>query len=343
MKDNIIFISNSVGGIKTFEDILIKFIHIKRIKCIVINNIYYNKKDKQKINHYKSNVIKQPLNTFKILNKIKKRTKNANQNFLFIFSNPIIYVIYFLYIKIFYNKNKIYFFVHSHLTKKNVSLYLITLISSIFFLFTNRVYYVSRFTRKWWERIYFFPLFTKGIIQYNSIILPRHKKKKTNKKFRIGFVGRIDREKGLDVFLDIAHKNKKNYIFNVFSEQHLKLNTDQKKYINFFYREKKSTIYNNIDLLLITSPIENCPYAVLEAKSLGIPTLSVLTKGGINEIIKNNYDGIIIKSNKKIINIKKFIDKIRSNYKFFSDNSLKEAEKYSARIKIPLLIKNIIF
>ena len=341
MTNNIIFISNSAGGIKTFEDILIKFIHIKKVKCIIINNISYKEIEKRKIEHHKIDVLKQPLNTFKILDKIKKTKKT--ENFTFVFSNPIIFVIYFLYIKFFYNKKKIYFFVHSHLTKKKISLYLITLLSSILFLFTDGIYYVSQFTKKWWIQIYFFPLFSKSTIQYNSVILPKNKKKIANKKFRLGFVGRIDREKGLGVFLDIAQKNKSNYIFNVFSEHRLKLDKNQKKYINFFYNKNKSTIYNNIDLLLVTSPIENCPFAVLEAKSYGIPTLCVLTRGGINEIIKNNYDGIIIKSNKKITKIQKFVDKIKDNYNFFSNNSFKEAKKYSADIKIPILIKKIIF
>jgi glycosyltransferase involved in cell wall biosynthesis len=341
MKNNIIFISNSKGGIKTFEDILIKYIQKEKIRCIIINNISYKKNEKNKADHYKINVLKKPLKTFRTLNEIKDKNKDAK--FTFIFSNPIIFVIYFLYIKFFYNRKKIYFFVHSHLTKKNISLYLMTLLGSFLFLFINKIYYVSKFTKKWWSKMYLFPLLSKSSIQYNSVIIPKNTSKKINKKLRLGFVGRIDREKGLDLFLDIAHKNKDNYTFNVFSEQYLKLNNKQKKYVNFFYKKNKPSIYNNIDLLLLTSPIENCPFNVLEAKSYGIPTLSILTKGGVNEIIRDNFDGLIVNSEKKIINLSKSIDKIKDNYKFYSKNSFKEANKYNANVRIPILIKEIIF
>jgi len=339
MKNNIIFISNSRGGIKTFEDILIKYLNKKKIKCEVINNVSYKKNLERNINHYKIDVLKQPAHTFNILNKIKKKDKN----FSFIFSNPIIFVIYYPYIKFFYNKKKIFFFAHSHLTKKKISHYLITLISSALFLFINKVYYVSKFTKKWWSKMYFFPLFSKNSIQYNSVTIPKNKKKKINKKFRLGFVGRIDKEKGLGVFLDIAKKNKDNYDFNIFSEQYFKINKEQKRYMKFFYKKEKSIIYNNIDLLLVTSPIENCPFNVLEAKSYGIPTLCVMTKGGINEIIKDNYDGLTINSYKKLKNISTFVNKIKNNYKFYSKNSFKSANKYNADIKIPRLIKKIVF
>ena len=56
MKNNIIFISNSRGGIKTFEDILIKYLNKKKIKCEVINNVSYKKNLERNINHYKIDV-----------------------------------------------------------------------------------------------------------------------------------------------------------------------------------------------------------------------------------------------------------------------------------------------
>tara|TARA_B110000027_G_scaffold116755_1_gene127654 strand:+ start:901 stop:1920 length:1020 start_codon:yes stop_codon:yes gene_type:complete len=339
MKNNIIFISNSKGGIKTFEDTFVKYTLKDKIRSIIINNTSYKKNEKDRIKHYKIDVLKQRLNTFKILKKIN----NKKENFTFIFSNPIIFVIYFFYIKFFFNKKKIYFIVHSHLTKKKISLYIITLIGSFLFLFINKIYYVSKFTKKWWSQMYFFPLFSKSSIQYNSITIPKNITKKIGTKFRLGYVGRIDKEKGLDLFLDIARKNKDNYVFNIFSEQKLRLNNNKKKYVKFFYKKSKTVIYNNIDLLLVTSPIENCPFNVLEAKSYGIPTLCILTKGGINEIIRDKFDGLIINSEKKFINLQKFILTIKNNYKFFSKNSFKESKKYDAYIRIPKLIKEMIF
>ena len=58
--------------------------------------------------------------------------------------------------------------------------------------------------------------------------------------------------------------------------------------------QKKEFIYNKINLLFVTSDIENCPLNVLEAKSYGIPTITI-SNGGIKEIIKNNKDGFLLK------------------------------------------------
>jgi glycosyltransferase involved in cell wall biosynthesis len=337
MKNNIVFISNAIGGIKTFQDVLIKFITQKKIECTLIDKKPF-KNHKKKLKYYKVNVLKEIYSTFIILKKIKDKSKGKNT--IFIFSNPIIFIVYFLYIKFSFDKKKIFFFAHSHLTKKSTLLYLCTFLCGIFFLYTNKIFYVSKFTKEYWSKKYFFPRFAKNAIQYNSIELSKKIKPFNKKKFRIGFVGRADKEKGLRKFLDIAYENRYNFIFNVFSNSKINLNNNQKKFAHFFFNKDKSTIYKNMDLLLVTSPIENCPFSVLEAKSFGIPTLIYFTKGGIHEIIKNNHDGVIIKSKKKKINTINYINKIKFNYKFFSQNAFNNAKKYNANINITQLIGN---
>ena len=338
MKNSIIFISNAFGGIKTFQDILIKFIIKKKVECILVDEKQFKKYKKDKLRFYKINVLKEVSKTFKILKKINKENKHKNK--IFIFSNPIIFIIYFLYIKLYFNNNKIFFFAHSHLTKKGILFYLFTFLSGIFFLCCNKIFYVSKFTKKYWVKKYFFPKFAKDKIQYNSIE-PVNKINKSYKgKFRIGFVGRAEKEKGLKRFLEIANENKDNFIFNIFSSNKISLNNNQTKYINFFLNKDASIIYKSIDLLLVTSPTENCPFSVLEAKSYGIPSLVYLTKGGIGEIVKNNYDGIVINSDKNKIGVIDYINKIKFNYKFFSRNAYINSKKYNANIKIPKLIES---
>ena len=338
MKNSIVFISNAFGGIKTFQDTLIRFIKKKKIECILIDGNSFKDHKKKEIVHYKINVLKKIPNTFKVLKDIRK--KNKNKNTIFIFSNPIIFVIYFLYIKLLFDKKKIFFFAHSHLTKKSIKLYLCSFLSGIFLIFINKVFYVSKFTKKYWIKKYFFPYFAKNKIQYNSVDLSKKINSLNNKKFRIGFVGRLDGEKGLNQFLKIAYENKNDFIFSIFSKNKLRLNNSQKKYIKFYLDKNLPTIYKNIDLLLVTSPIENCPYSVLEAKSYGIPTLIYCTKGGINEIIKNNHNGIIISCNQKKLKTIDYINKIKFNYKFFSRNAYIDAKKYDANVKIPQLIES---
>ena len=338
MKNSFVFISNAFGGIKTFQDTLIKFITKMEIDCILIDEKPFKIFKKKTLKHHKINVLKKIFNTFVILKKIKNR--NINKRTIFVFSNPVIFLIYFLYIKLSYNNKKIFFFAHSHLTKKGILLYLCSLISTLFFIYTDKIFYVSRFTKKYWEKIYFFPKFAKNSIQYNSVILSKKINKIDNKKFRIGFVGRIEKEKGLKKFLEIAYENKNNFNFNIFSDSKLNLNNSQKKYVQFFFNKSVTKIYKNIDLLLVTSPIENCPFSVLEAKRYGIPTLIYFTEGGVSEIIKNNQDGIIMNADKKKLKIIDCINKIKINYKFFSNNAHKNAIKYNADIEIPRLIKN---
>ena len=97
--------------------------------------------------------------------------------------------------------------------------------------------------------------------------------------------------------------------------------------INFYgWKTDKVEIYKNIDILLITSPIESLSYVALEAKSYGIPSVTC-SKGGIREVIKNNYDGIYLDSNEpeKILNA---LIKCRKNYKKFSRNSFKLSKSF---------------
>ncbi len=335
MKNSIIFLSNSFGGIRTFQNSLMKILTDCKLDCYLIDRQNYNEKNK-KINFYKVNVLNEIFQTFKILRKLS--INNQNKKSIFVLSNPVILVTYFIYIKFFFKNSKIFFFVHSHLTKKKISLYLFNFISSLIFLFLNKIFYVSKFTKKWWEKKYYFCKYAKNSIQYNSVFIRKKKIKNIKKKFKIGFVGRLSREKGIENFLKIANDNKDNFSFNIFSDEKLKLNYSQKKYIKFFFNLKADKIYKKIDLLLVTSPIENCPFSVLEAKSHGIPVLAYLTKGGVKEIVKNNLDGILLSKPKNKMKIREIIFKIKKKYSFFSKNAFLNAYKFDAKINIKKLI-----
>ena len=226
MKNSIIFISNAIGGIKTFQDTLIKFAIQNNIECILLDKINHNLKNKKKIKYFKIKVLDEIYNTLKILMNLSNINKRKRS--IFIFSNPVIFVIYFFFIKLFFKNSKIFFFVHSHLTKKNILLTIINYISSILFIFINRIFYVSKFTKGWWDKNYFFSKYAKNTIQYNSVELS-DKINSKNRRFSIGFIGRVTREKGLNKFLDIAYENRKKFVFKVFSDEKLKKNIKQKK------------------------------------------------------------------------------------------------------------------
>ena len=112
--------------------------------------------------------------------------------------------------------------------------------------------------------------------------------------------------------------NKKKIEFYIFGEGSIKI---KKKYANIkIYKwTKKEKIYNKINLLFVTSKIENCPLSVLEAKSYGIPTITI-SKGGIKEIIKNYKDGIILDQNISIKKIEKNLINILNKLNFYKKN-----------------------
>lgn len=56
---------------------------------------------------------------------------------------------------------------------------------------------------------------------------------------------------------------------------------------------KLAKIYSALDIFLFTSLAENCPLAVLEAMSCGVPIVSFAT-GGIPEIVRDGIEGLVV-------------------------------------------------
>ena len=136
MKNNFIFISNSFGGIKSFRNILLEELTKKNINCILIDKTKHEVK--KKIKFYKINVLSNIIETIKIIKKLS--VINKSKKSIFIFSNPIIFLLYFFFIKFFFKKYKIFFFVHSHITKQKFVLNFSNYIVSVLFLFMTNYF-----------------------------------------------------------------------------------------------------------------------------------------------------------------------------------------------------------
>ncbi len=54
-------------------------------------------------------------------------------------------------------------------------------------------------------------------------------------------------------------------------------------------------LYSSLDIFLFTSLAENCPLAVLEAMSCGLPVVSFAT-GGVPEIIRDGIEGLVVET-----------------------------------------------
>jgi len=106
-------------------------------------------------------------------------------------------------------------------------------------------------------------------------------------------------------------------------------------YIEFLGNKENPYPYiNNSDLFILPSRVEPFGLVVVEAQILGVPVLSTECIS-INELVKNNMEGLIVKNNvegiyegfKKIITNKELLSKFGENlktYKYDSDKIIKE-------------------
>jgi glycosyltransferase involved in cell wall biosynthesis len=331
MKQIFVVISNAIAGIETYENNLIKLLinNKKKIHLIINKNrsINYKTEYKYKTLHF-CDAIREPLKVLKYIYKIKK--KITNEQIIFIISNPVILVFYFLILKLLFKNKKIIFTKHSHITKISLFQITINLISSFLSNFIDKTIFVSEFTRDWWFKFFFLYRFSKNTVIHNFIYISKNKKKiKFTDNFNIGFIGRIAEEKGYSRFLEIAKKIK-NSKLKFFIYGNTQSQESSNGYIKFCGWKNQKVIYKNIHLLLVTSPIENCPFTVLESKSYSIPTLSI-SKGGIREIIKNKKDGILLNNETSIENIEKNIMYIKNNYNFFSKNCYNNSKSFNIK------------
>ena len=176
--------------------------------------------------------------------------------------------------------------------------------------------------------------------------LKKNFKKKNQNKIKLITVARYaEKKKGYDLVQKIVNnlnKLKIEFEWTIIGKNTYKLlnNSTISKYRKnfkifenffiyneYFFPSKKIILkYLNSDLYINLSRIESFGITFVEALSANIPVLTFDTKGA-NEIIKNNYNGVIVKGNSNIYFCKKIL-KFKKNKNLFSINSLKSAQKY---------------
>jgi len=189
-----------------------------------------------------------------------------------------------------------------------------------------------------------------GLLPNKKIIIKRIKN-----YFKFGFVGYIDSTKNPEEFIEIiklfadSGLNIKAEIITgsiVDKNIYYKILGKIKKYklniniIEKLPREKMSDFYHDIHFLIVTSRKEALPTVILEAFNNSTPVIGK-NIGGISEIIKHNYNGLLYDDlknfDKIIIGLKKF-DIIK--YKKMQRNCLKTIDKkFNLKSKITRLDK----
>ncbi len=183
-----------------------------------------------------------------------------------------------------------------------------------------------------------------NIIENNKVI----KEKTIREPIKILFLGKIEEMKGVYDLLEVINNNRK--IFEGKIELIIGGNGEVKKLENILDRynlsktvkfegwvsgKKKEELLKECDIYILPSYFEGLPISILEAMSYKMPIISTPV-GGINEIVKDKINGIIIEPGNK--------DDIVNSILFFIENkdAIKQMGDKSLEIVKPYFAENVI-
>lgn len=198
---------------------------------------------------------------------------------------------------------------HSRRTTPSVKGYLLEVLVSLAHLNASHSVYVSEFTKHAWESRYPWMRISPGRVVPNAVPLEGAAieglgahgvadMRPAGARCIVGFVGRLEEEKGARLFCDVARvlfEAGAPVQFEIFGggSQRPALEAEFRPYVRFNGVEfDKDIIFKQMNLLVVTSRIENAPYVVLEAKARGIPVVSARI-GGIPELVESGVDGVL--------------------------------------------------
>lgn len=187
---------------------------------------------------------------------------------------------------------------HSEMLQPTMRRHLVAAGSSVMALMLDEITWVSGYTRRWWTRRFPCLHAVPSRLTPNGVPLPARVRPFTSgPEVRVGFVGRLSREKGLDRFIDVAARmHGTGFSFAVFGEGPDRSRIAPDTPLQWYgHLTDPDMIYAGIDVLMVTSPVENCPYAVLEARARGIPCV-VPPVGGLPEMVTDAVDGVVAES-----------------------------------------------
>lgn len=186
--------------------------------------------------------------------------------------------------------------------------------------FYDGIIFVSDNMRKWHEKEGLLPkknwrVIYNGInLEYSKMFLERKEeiKKRLSEKYGleggkiITFVGRLSKDKGLKYLVSASEeivKREPQVKFVLigdgeergFVESEVKKRRLEKYFLltGHLPKEKVYEFLISSDVFVLPSLYEFFPYVLLEAMSLGVPVVATRV-GGVDEMIKNNFNGILI-------------------------------------------------
>ena len=209
---------------------------------------------------------------------------------------------------------------HSGILTMTPRRFLLALASSVAFQSLDEIVYVTRYTRRYWERRYPWMRLVASRIVPNG--LPIHREltapRPSRSPLRVAFVGRLELEKGIDLFCEVARRSGhggRAFEFHVYGAGSwgARLERDHATDVIWHgHAEGAEQVFAATDLLLLTSPVENCPFAALEAMNLGVPCVAPPV-GGLPEILGGGR-GAVLSSDRSPSALLVALERARAEY-----------------------------
>ncbi|AYO52797.1 glycosyltransferase family 4 protein [Acinetobacter wuhouensis] len=206
----------------------------------------------------------------------------------------------------------------------------------------NHIVTLTDMDQRDWEKKYQYSRNKVSVIP-NPIAFDVRPKEFNQKKFIALSIGRLSPEKGFDdlitIWADFIQHNQDatlNIIGSGTEEKKLlalaeKYNLTEKN-LNFLSSTKEiAKFYQEATVYLMSSHSEGLPMVLLEAQAFGVPIITFECGHGVNKIVKNTYNGYVVKnrdkklfsqtlleyanlSEEKINTLSKNSNKVASNY-----------------------------
>lgn len=199
-------------------------------------------------------------------------------------------------------------FIHVEHTVSDEKPFYHIILNRLLAAFTDKIVCVSKNARQSLLRIERIKT-DKVVFIHNGLHTGRFSYKQTQQKKngdrkKVGIVGRFDKAKGHIYFVQAASrvvKSFKNVEFIFVGDGSLKTQVEQKvkelrlgEHCHFLGQHLEvGEIFQTLDVFVMSSIREGLPISLVEAQYFGVASV-VTAVGGMPEIIKNNYNGLIV-------------------------------------------------
>jgi glycosyltransferase involved in cell wall biosynthesis len=125
---------------------------------------------------------------------------------------------------------------------------------------------------------------------------------------KVGFFGRLTRQKGPELLIDAASEivaHVPNVSFNLYGggemKEALQAQVGERQlasHVTFegeCHLDETVALMRELDVVVVPSRWEGCPYVVLEAFQAGVPVVAAAV-GGVPELIRNEVNGVLVEA-----------------------------------------------